>query len=315
MAKIENEEILEFLRSKPGYAKEGAKRLRNHLRKKGLQAPIYRCREVLKQFRAELKLEKQKIESKEAKILFYDIETSWNEGWFWRPGRKVSLTHSQITKERAVICVSYKWAGEDEVYTLTWDKNQDDKFLISQFIDVLNEADMIVAHNGNSFDLRWIRGRAAYHRIPMLPRYKQFDTMRVAMSKFNFNSYALAYIAKFFGIEDGKIQTRPQLWDDVCLYNDRNALIEMIEYCERDVEVLEKVYDVIKYYDNPHLHAGVLNGEIKATSPITGGVEIKHIKSIVTTAGTVKHVMQDKETKRYFEMSDTNYRKFLTINK
>lgn len=312
---MELKEIKEFLRQKPGYLKEGAKRLRDHLRKKGFATTIYNCKTALTSVRAEKDLELRKIKEGNAKILFYDIETSYNEGWFWRTGYKLRLTPDQITKERAIICVSYKWAGEDEVYTLTWDKNQDDSFLITQFAEVLQEADLIVAHNGDRFDIRWLRGRAAHHRIPMLPKYKQFDTMRVAQRQFNLNSYSLKYIAKFFKVGEDKMSTRPRLWEDVCLHNDRDALIDMVTYCEQDVVVLEKVYDVIKMYDNPHLHAGTLEGEVKATSPINGGVNIKHVKTTSSKAGTLKHICQDIETGRYFEMSDTNYKKFLTINK
>jgi hypothetical protein len=315
MAKIETEEIKEFLRNKPGYLKEGGKRLRNILTERGFQCSVKRCKQAIREVTYEKRELENKIKNKTARILFYDIETSWNEGWFWRSGYKVRITPEQIIKERAVICVSYKWAGEDEVYTLAWDRNQNDKFLIDQFKDVLQEADLIVAHNGDNFDIRWLRGRAAHHRIPMLPKYKQYDTMKVSQKLFSLNSYKLSYIAHFFNVGENKIKTRSGLWEDVCLLNDRNALMEMIEYCEKDVEVLEKVYDVIKMYEYPKLHSGMLQGGIKPTSPITGGVNIKHIKQTTTPAGTIKHIMQDIDTGRYFEMSNTNYKKFLTINK
>jgi hypothetical protein len=58
-----------------------------------------------------------------------------------------------------------------------------------------------------------------------------------------------------------------------------------------------------------------MQGKTKQTSPITGSVNIKHVKSVTTNRGTTKHIMIDKDTKRYFEMSDTNYKKFQVINK
>ena len=36
---------------------------------------------------------------------------------------------------------------------------------------------------------------------------------------------------------------------------------------------------------------------------------------MVTNSGTIKHIMRDLDTGRLFEMSDTNYKKFLEINK
>jgi len=307
-------EIKDFLNKKPGYLKEGAKRLRNHLANKGFATTIKKCKIALRECRAEFKQAEEKLVSGKARVLIYDIETSPNIGWFWRAGYKLNIQPDNIIKERAIICVSYKWLGEDQVYNLAWDKNQDDKFLIEQFVEVLNEADLIVAHNGDRFDLKWIKTRALFHRIPMLPNYKQFDTLKVAKSKFNFNSNRLDYIAKFLGHE-GKNKTTISLWTDIMFKKCSKAMNTMLDYCDEDVRQLEKVYNELKYADNPRLHEGIIQGKTKQTSPITGGINIKYIKSVTTNRGTMKHIMQDLDTKRFFEMSDTNYKKFLLINR
>jgi hypothetical protein len=147
----------------------------------------------------------------------------------------------------------------------------------------------------------------------MLPNYKQFDTLKIARNKLYLNSNRLDYISKLLGFE-GKINISPEVWSKVILLNDKDALNEMLDYCDEDVRQLEKVYNELKYIENPYFHAGVLNGEIKSTSPISGSVDIEHVKSITTSAGTIKHIMRDLETQRFFEMSDSNYRKFLEIN-
>lgn len=311
---MELEEIKEFLRNKTGYLKKGGKSLRDHLSKKGFSSTIRKCKQALQEVRLETKNSHERINSDDARILIYDIETSPNIGWFWRAGYKQNINPGQILKERAIICVSYKWLGEEQVYNLSWDKNQDDKFLIEQFVEVLNEADVIVAHNGDNFDLKWLKTRALFHRIPMLPNYKQFDTLKVCKSKLYLNSNRLDYISKFLGFK-GKLMTRYDLWDDVCTKNDRNALNEMLMYCDEDVIQLEHVYNELKYLDNPLVHNGVLNGNIKQTSPITGGINLKHVKVVTSNRGTIKHIMQDLDNNRYFEMSDMNYLKYLEINK
>jgi hypothetical protein len=307
-------EIKEFLKNKSGYLKEGGKRLRNVLLNKGFITTIQDCKDAIREVNLELK-DKQLIKlNAEGKVLIYDLETSPNIGWFWRAGYKQNIQPNQIVKERAIICVSYKWLGEDQVYNLSWDKNQDDKFLIEQFVEVLNEADLIVAHNGDRFDIKWFKTRALFHRIPTLPNYKQFDTLKVAKSKLYLNSNRLDYISKFLGSE-GKIQTTPDLWNKVVMLNDRSAMKDMLDYCDEDVRQLEKVYNELKYLDNPKIHVGVLNGKTKQTSPISGTVNIKQIKTITTNSGTIKHIMLDQDTDRMFEMSNTNYLKYLEINK
>jgi DNA polymerase III epsilon subunit-like protein len=311
---MNKEEIKSFLRNKNGYLKEGGKRLRKVLLNKGFTTTISQCKDAIREVNAEVKKTTTTFQNNEGKILIYDLETSPNQGWFWRAGYKQNIMPNQITKERAIICVSYKWLGEDTVYNLTWDKNQCDKFLIEQFVEVLNESDMIVAHNGDRFDIKWFKTRALFHRIPTLPNYKQFDTLKVAKSKLYLNSNRLDYIAKFLGFE-GKIQTTPDLWNQVVSVNNREALKDMLDYCDEDVRQLEKVYNELKYLDNPRIHAGVLNGTVKQTSPVTGSVNIKQVKSVTTNSGTVKHIMIDLDTGRHFEMSNTNYLKYLEINK
>lgn len=302
-------EIKEFLKQKVGYQKEGGKRLRDHLRNKGFETTIKDCKEALRQCRQENTQIVNKVKTKTAKVLIYDIETSPNIGWFWRAGYKQNIQPNQILKERAIICVSYKWQGENEVYNLTWDKNQCDKFLIEQFVEVLNEADLIVAHNGDNFDLKWLKTRALFHRIPMLPNYKQFDTLKLAKTKLYLNSNRLDYISKFLGFE-GKIQTTPDLWNKVVMLNDREAIKDMLDYCDEDVRQLENVYNELQYLDNPRVHAGVLNGEVKYSSPISGGYNLELIKTVTTNTGTIKRIMKDLDNDRIFEMSNTNYLKY-----
>lgn len=307
-------EIKEFLKNKPGYLKEGGKRLKNHLLNKGFITTINICKEALREVRLENNITTNKIQNNQGKVLIYDIETSYNIGKFWRAGYNLNINPGDIIHERAIICISYKWLGEDQVYSLTWDKNQCDKFLLEQFIPILDEADMIVAHNGDRYDLKFIKTRALKHNLKMLINYKQFDTLKVAKSKFMFNSNKLDYISKFLGAE-GKISTEMKLWDDIILRKCPKAMIEMLTYCEEDVRQLEIVYNALVSWENPKFHIGVMSGGTKQTSPITGNVNIEQVKQMTTNSGTIKHIMRDLDTGRLFEMSDTNYKKFLEINK
>jgi hypothetical protein len=310
---MELEEIKDFLRKKQGYLKEGGKRLRNILGNKGFQTTIALCKQAVREVNIELR-DNTPEGIREQRILIYDIETSFNIGWFWRTGFKVNISPEQIIEERAIICISYKWLGEDQVYNLTWDKNHNDKFLLEQFIEVMNEADMIVAHNGDDFDLKWIKTRAFIHGLKMLIDYPQFDTLKVARKKFNFQSNKLDYISKILG-EDGKIPTNINLWKKIILGNDKDALKEMITYCDEDVRQLEHVFKVIQGWEHPKFHLGVLQGKTKQTSPISGGVNLALVKTVTTNRGTSKMIMQDLDTDRLFEMSLTNYGKWLLTNK
>jgi uncharacterized protein YprB with RNaseH-like and TPR domain len=156
------------------------------------------------------------------KRLFFDIETAPNIGLFWEAGYKKTISPDNIIKERAIICICYKWEHEDEVHSLTWDKNQNDKKMLEQFVKVANEADELVGHNGDRFDLPWIRTRCLLHNIPMFPNYTTVDTLKVSRSKFKFNSNKLDYIAQVLGIGK-KIHTGFDLWKKIVLDKDKEA--------------------------------------------------------------------------------------------
>tara|TARA_R110000850_G_scaffold34024_1_gene92208 strand:+ start:2117 stop:3052 length:936 start_codon:yes stop_codon:yes gene_type:complete len=301
------DQIIKFLNEKPGYKKEGAKRLAFQ----GLKgkASVNDCKKALSQLRKKEKLNSTK-DFENMKVLIYDIETSYNIISAWRAGYKINIPHYAIIKERAIICVSYKWLGEDETYSLTWDEDQDDKFLLEQFIEVMNEADVLVAHNGNRFDFKWIKTRALKHDLEMLLTYKTEDTLTLAKRHFYFNSNKLDYISKFLGSE-GKISTAPELWDKVILHKDNDALIQMVEYCEGDVRELEFVYNKLKRFTQPRQHAGVLLDGDNLCSPISATKDLTLVKTITTTAGTIKRIMKDNLTGRNFEMADTKYKKWL----
>jgi uncharacterized protein YprB with RNaseH-like and TPR domain len=205
--------------------------------------------------------------------LFFDIETSPNIGLFWEAGYKKNIDHSNIIKERAIICICYKWEDEKDVNEVHWDSRQCDKALLTKFIKVSNEADEMVGHNGDRFDLAWIRTRCLFHRIAMFPTYTTIDTLKVARRIFRFNSNKLNYIADFLGIGQ-KIKTDFGLWKDIVLRKDSKAMQKMILYCKQDVLLLEKVFKELNNHILPKTHYGVIFGEDRGSCPECGSDEL-----------------------------------------
>ncbi len=125
--------------------------------------------------------------------LIWDIETSPNIVLAWRTGYKLDIGHNAIVEERKIITIAYKWLGESGVTVLTWDKNKDDRSMIEKFIKVANEADELIAHYGDGFDMPWVRGRCLILGLPPIPKYKTVDTKAWASKKFYFQSNKLDY--------------------------------------------------------------------------------------------------------------------------
>jgi uncharacterized protein YprB with RNaseH-like and TPR domain len=178
--------------------------------------------------------------------LFFDIETSPNVVFSWRIGYKINLSHDNIINERAVICVCWKWEGEEKVHSLQWDKGCD-KDLLSKFSKIIDSADEVIGQNSDKFDIKWLRTRAIYHNIPISPKFNSIDTLKMARTGFNFNSNKLDYMGKFLGV-GGKNQTGYDLWKDIILSNSKQAMLTMIEYCKVDVIRLEGVYHKLQPY-------------------------------------------------------------------
>lgn len=219
--------------------------------------------------------------------LFFDIETSPNIGFFWTAGFKLNISTDSIIKERAIICICYKWEDEKETHALTWDSKQSDKKMLQDFIKVANEADEIVGHNGDKFDLAWVRTRCLFHRIDMFPTYITVDTLKIARSKFKFNSNKLNYIANYLGIGQ-KIKTEYDLWKDITFNKDKVAMEKMVKYCKMDVVLLEKVYKELSLHIPVKTHFGVIFGEDRGSCPECGSDDLIKNNKRVTASGLVK---------------------------
>ena len=219
--------------------------------------------------------------------LYFDIEVSANVGLFWQSGYKLQIGTENIIKERAIICICYKWEDDNDVYYLQWDSKQDDKKLLQEFINVANTADELVGHNGDKFDLAWIRTRCLFHNIQMFPSYNTIDTLKVARSKFRFNSNRLDYIGKFLGLGQ-KNHTNFDLWKDIMLKNCKKAMNTMIDYCIQDVVLLEKVHKALNNHIPSKTHYVVIFGQDRGSCPECGSDDIVINKRRTTASGVKK---------------------------
>jgi len=167
------------------------------------------------------------------------------------------LGHENILQESLVISAAWKWFGEKKVYAASINPHRpkNDRGLITILHKVLSEANVLVAHNGDKFDLRKFNARAIFHGLKPLPRIPTIDTLKVARRCFHFNSNRLDYLGKFL-CGEGKIKTEYALWLDV-MDGDERALAKMVKYNKMDVVVLEKVYTRLRPYIKNHPNASL----------------------------------------------------------
>jgi DNA polymerase III epsilon subunit-like protein len=251
------------------------------------------------------------INGRRIKRLFFDIETSPCLGWFWRPGYNQTVNPNQIIEYAKIICISYKWHGEDAVHSLKWDEKQDDRDMLSEFMDIMDSADESVAHNGDKFDEKWLRTRCIYHSISALPKYKTLDTLKKARQGFVFPSNRLDEIGKYLGV-GRKIYTEPDLWKRVWQDNDRKALEDMVQYCNQDVILLEDVFNVMNPYisNNTNATALIHKGK-KFGCPECGSNNTELYKTATTSMGTVQRWMKSSCCDKKYKITNKSYMKFM----
>jgi len=250
---------------------------------------------------------------KNLKRIYFDIETSMVEGRFWRIGRKIDLSPDNITKPAQIICICYKWEHEDKVHALTWDRKHQDKKMLKDFIQVANEADELVAHNGKGFDMKWVLWECLINSIPAFPTYKMVDTLSMMRTKFRAPSNRLNYLCQVLFGKEKTPHSGLQLWHDV-MDNVPGALDQMVSYCKNDVLLLEELFLTIEGYFPAKTNNAVLSGYEKWCCPYCTESDVKHSKVRVTAMGSVRHQMQCNSCKRYFTISATDYNKFLERN-
>ena len=92
---------------------------------------------------------------KEAKILHFDIEVSPTLGYTYG---QYQTNMIKVERPPVLLSFSWKWANEKEVHCLTLHDRRmpdktDDSWLVKELWNLLDQANIVVAHNTN-FDLK-----------------------------------------------------------------------------------------------------------------------------------------------------------------
>lgn len=246
------------------------------------------------------------------KRLFYDIETSFCKGHFWRPGYNQRIGPEQITDYAKIISIHWKWEGQNGVKNLDWGiDEQCDKKMVEAFIKEMNKADEIITHNGKRFDTPWIRTRAMYHNIEMRHTYNEIDTYKLAKKYLNLPSNSLKECCKYFDLPAKKDPGGLSTWIDVVYKKDIDALNHLLYYGDGDIISLEALFNRIRSYAGPNMHYAVKAGLDKFHCPECGNDQVHHRHVYTTKAGTQMHYMRCPQDQTIFKINNKTYQDWL----
>lgn len=202
-----------------------------------------------------------------SKILLLDIETSPVSAYVWQSSvHKAYVSNEQIIEDTQILSYGAKWLGKKKLYydDLSGRLKTGEKAMLKGLWALLNEADTIVAHNGQAFDIPTILARfAAFDINPPSPSY-HVDTCLEARKNLKFTSNKLEFLGRALNcpVKKGLHKNFPgmSLWKE-CLKDNPKAWAEMKAYNIDDVRVLEWVYLKLRPWMKNHPNVAWLAGK------------------------------------------------------
>lgn len=233
---------------------------------------------------------------KQPKIIVWDIETTPIVSYSWSL-YPTSISPDSVIRDWTIICGAWKAVGDKKVESVQVTDVDDDYKVVKTLREALADADIIVHHNGDSFDIKKLNTRLIFHKLPPLPNIPTVDTKKLAKKIAAFSSNKMDYLSKILTGER-KIHTDYELWLR-CMKNEHKALDEMAKYNRHDVEVNERLYLALRPYAKTHPHIGVMKEENKASCPKCGSSNVVKNGIRTSTTGLKKQEYQCNDCGSY----------------
>ena len=152
--------------------------------------------------------------SKKPKILYIDIENSRMVVEFetYSLYNIDRISPKNIKHDWYITCAAWGWLDNEtqKVSKIESVKVSDfstykrdfrnDKGVVKKLHKVMKDADLIVGHNSDKFDIKKINYRFIKHGLPPIDLPPTVDTLKAARRYFNASSNSLYYLAKEFGV-------------------------------------------------------------------------------------------------------------------
>jgi DNA polymerase elongation subunit (family B) len=259
------EQVIKKFQDMPHYLRCGAGKLSK--RWKCSKDVIYQARAIVRN---------KTVKKTYPKILVFDLETSPLKAYVWSRWQQ-NVYPDQMLSEWFLLTWSAKWLYSADVMSdkLTSKEvlAEDDERIVKTLWKLIDEADIVIAHNGDRFDVPRLNSRFIVNGLPPASSYKTIDTKKVSARQFGFSSNKLSELAKYFGF-DGKLDTDFELWAK-CMAGDQEALDYMQEYNDQDVILLEEVYLKLRPYIKSHPNVGIY---IEKDIPVCSACGSENIK-------------------------------------
>lgn len=176
------------------------------------------------------------------KVLLIDIETLADQAWVWGHYEQNVI---RVIRHGHLLTVAWKWLGGKAKVRGQCDyagykkKSDNDKALCKELFALLDKADCVVAHNGNSFDIKKINARFLVNSIPPPSPYLKIDTLLEYRKTAKFESNKLDDLGEQLKLGRKVTHEGWALWEG-CYEGKPESWRKMKKYNLQDVLLLEK---------------------------------------------------------------------------
>lgn len=191
------------------------------------------------------------------KTLLLDIETAPNLGYAWE---FYDTNLIRVKEPWYILCIAHMWLEDEQAKVMTINDRGSSEFkILWDFWKLLDEADIVVAHNGDKFDLRKLNARfIAYNLGPPSPFFS-VDTLKAARRYFKFTQNGLDPLAQHLELGEKEKHEGFDLWE-ACMEGDPKAWRKMKRYARKDVVLLKELYLTLRPWISNHPNVMVKSG-------------------------------------------------------
>lgn len=183
----------------------------------------------------------------EPKILYVDIESSLVKTLSWGlhvPSKYINP--ALLLQPEFIITWAASWVGERQVYsgsvTGRQAKHGNDKQCLKELWKLIDDADLVAAHNGDRFDVKKINTRFLLNGYEKPRTFRTLDTLKMARKYFSFQSNKLEFISLSLGFNPKKDMELDD-WIQICMNGDEERIEKMRKYNIGDVREGKKVLE------------------------------------------------------------------------
>lgn len=188
----------------------------------------------------ELMPEDKQFERSQPRNLYLDIEVGKARVYtFDLHVRSEYIQHTNIDKERYIICWSAGWIGErgkimSACVSPSAARKYSDAKILPPLLKLMEQADIISGHNVDRYDIPMINARMVINGMTPVFGYKTMDSLKMARKDYRFMSNTLDALAPMFGFRPKQAMSDKD-WLAIADHGDEKTLVKMERYNKGDV--------------------------------------------------------------------------------